>query len=146
MGIERRQRWAAFSVRAHRDLASLTADILLYDRIILPVPEDDPERERWIRKQWNPDDIAKRVVQSAGRIIAVPWTAELRAEWQNRWHQLRTLGGEVAYGLTGVIYASHVVIEATLPSAAPEIPHFGARLVRGCCHTSAYSSSDSELS
>lgn len=106
-GIERRQRWAAFSVRAHRDLASLAADILLYDRIILPVPEDDPERERWIRKQWNPDDIAKRVVQSAGRIIAVPWTADLRAEWQNRWDQLRTLGGEVAYGLTGVIYASY---------------------------------------
>ncbi|HEY6373761.1 MAG TPA: hypothetical protein VIX37_24530 [Candidatus Sulfotelmatobacter sp.] len=83
--IERRQRWAAFSVRAHRDLASLGADILLYDRIILPVPEDDPERERWIRKQWNPDDIALRVVQSAGRIIPVPWTAQLRAEWQSRW-------------------------------------------------------------
>jgi hypothetical protein len=106
-GVERRQRWAAFSVRAHRDLASLAADILLYDRIILPVPEDDPERERWIRKQWNPDDIALRVVQSAGRIIPVPWTAQLRAEWQNRWDQLRKLGEEVAYGLTGVVYASY---------------------------------------
>src|SRR5712691_4426494 len=104
---ERLQRWAAFSVRAHRDLASLAADILLYDRIILPVPEDDPEYDRWVRKQWNPADIAKRVVQSAGRIIPVPWTAQLRAEWQNRWDELRTLGGEVAYGLTGVIYASY---------------------------------------
>jgi hypothetical protein len=106
-GIERRQRWAAFSVRAHLDLASLAADILLYDRIILPVPEDDPERERWIRKQWNPDDIALRIVQSAGHIIPVPWTAQLRAEWQTRWDQLRKLGEEVAYGLTGVVYASY---------------------------------------
>jgi len=105
--LERRQRWAAFSVRAHRDLASLAADILLYDRIILPVPEDDPERDRWIRKQWNPDDIALRVVQSAGRIIPVPWTAQLRDEWQNRWDQLRNFGEEVAYGLTGAVYASY---------------------------------------
>ena len=44
--LQRRQRWAAFSVRAHRDLGSLAADVLLYDRIILPVPENDPERER----------------------------------------------------------------------------------------------------
>jgi len=106
-GIERRQRWAAFSVRAHRDLGSLAADVLLYDRIILPVPEDDPERERWIRNQWNPDDIALRVVQSAGRIIPVPWTAQLRAEWQSRRDQVRELGEEVAYGLTGAVYASY---------------------------------------
>jgi len=71
------------------------------------VPENDPEYDRWVRKQWNPDDIALRVVQSAGRIIPVPWTAQLRAEWQNRWDHLRALGNEVAYGLTGVIYASY---------------------------------------
>jgi hypothetical protein len=105
--LERRQRWAAFSVRAHRDLDSLAADVLLYDRIILPVPEDDPEYKRWIRKQWDPHKLALRVVQSAGRIIPVPWTAKLRLEWKSRWDQLRTLGQEVAYGLTGVIYASY---------------------------------------
>lgn len=124
-GIERRQRWAAFSVRAHRDLGSLAADILLYDRLILPVPEDDPERDRWISEKWNPDEIAKRVVQSAGRIIGVPWTADLRGEWQNRWNQLRTLGDEVAYGLTGVIYASYqpawdVIAAGLQPDQVPE--------------------------
>jgi hypothetical protein len=31
--MERRQRWAAFSVKAHRDLGSLAADIPLYVRI-----------------------------------------------------------------------------------------------------------------
>jgi hypothetical protein len=101
--------------KKHRPLA---ADILLYDRIILPVPEDDPERERWIRKQWNPDDIALRVVQSAGHIIPVPWTAQLRAEWQTRWDQLRKLGEEVAYGLTGVTRDPDVPEPRTLPSAA----------------------------
>lgn len=61
-GRDRRQRWAAFSVRAHRDLAALATDILLYDRIILPVPEDDTEYDRWVRRDWAPDEIPRRVI------------------------------------------------------------------------------------
>ena len=85
MTVDRRQRWAAFSVRAHRDIGSLASDVLLYDRIILPVPEDDPERERWVRHDWAPDLIALRTIQAAGVIIPVPWTAQLRAEWKASW-------------------------------------------------------------
>jgi hypothetical protein len=81
--------------------------VLLYDRIILPVPEDEPEYDRWVSNDWDPDPIALRRVQAGGIIIPVPWTMELRAAWQNRWDQLRQLGQEVAYGLTGVILASY---------------------------------------
>jgi hypothetical protein len=105
--LERRQRWAAFSVRAHRNLRALAADLLLYDRIILPVPEDEPEYHRWVRNRWDPDAIALRVVQSGGLIIPVPWTQELRAEWQNHMDQMRQLGREVAYGMTGHVYAAY---------------------------------------
>jgi hypothetical protein len=106
MTVDRRQRWAAFSVRAHRDIGSIASDVLLYDRIILPVPEDDPEHERWVRSGWEPDAIALRTVQAAGVIIPVPWTAQLRAEWQSSWDRLQQLGQEVAFGLTGKIYAA----------------------------------------
>ena len=73
-GIERLQRWAAFSVRAHRDLGSLAADLLLYDKLILPVPEDEAEFDRWVKNRWAPEKIATTVVKGAGRILAVPWT------------------------------------------------------------------------
>ena len=105
--LERRQRWAAFSVKAHRDLGSLAADILLYDRIILPVPENDAEYDRWVRADWAPDKLAPLVVQAAGHIIAVPWTAQLQQEWKTRWDAMKALGKEVSYGMTGVIYASY---------------------------------------
>jgi hypothetical protein len=72
----------------------------------LPVPEDDPEHERWVHSGWNPDAIALRTVQAAGVIIPVPWTAQLRAEWQSSWDRLQQLGQEVAFGLTGKIYAA----------------------------------------
>jgi hypothetical protein len=103
---ERRQRWAAFSVKAHRDLMALASDVLLYDRIILPVPEDDEEYERWVRQAWAPEEQAKRLVQAAAHIIPVPWTKQLRAEWRTAYDQLRDLSTEVAYGMTGQIYAS----------------------------------------
>jgi hypothetical protein len=105
-GIERLQRWAAFSVKAHRDLGSLAADLLLYDKLILPVPEDDDEFDRWVKNRWNPEEIATTVVKGAGRILPVPWTAQLRAQFDEGWKHLRKLGDEVAYGYTGLIYAS----------------------------------------
>ena len=104
--LERRQRWAAFSVRAHRDLGSLAADILLYDRVILPVPDSDAEYDRWVRSKWAPEKLAPLVVQSAGHIIGVPWTADLQQEWKARWDAKKALGQEASYGLTGVTIAS----------------------------------------
>jgi hypothetical protein len=105
--IDRRQRWGTFSVRAHRDPGELAVDILLYDRIVLPVPGDQSEFDRWARAGWDPEGIAVRTVQAGGLIHTVPWTAELRDEWSNRWRQLKALGSEVAYGATaGVLSQS----------------------------------------
>src|SRR5690349_8901596 len=50
--------------------------------------------------------IGLRVVQAAGHIIPVPWTSELRRQWATGYEQIRHLGEELAYGYTGVIYAS----------------------------------------
>jgi len=107
IGIERLQRWATFSVRAHRDLGSLSTDLLLYDKLILPVPEDEEEFGRWVKNRWDPAKIADTVVKGAGRILAVPWTAELRKKFDEGWKQLQQLGAEVAYGYTGLIYATY---------------------------------------
>lgn len=125
MRLERRQRWAAFSVKAHRNLAALATDILLYDRIILPVPEDEPEYDRWVSRHWDPAAVALRTVQAAGHIIPVPWTAELRTEWAARRDQLQDLEGEVAFGLTGMVYASYPpawkeIVAGLAPDQLPE--------------------------
>jgi len=126
----RRQRWAAFSVKAHRNLDALASDVLLYDRIILPIPEDDAEHGRWVRNAWAPDEQPLRVVQSAGHIIPVPWTQQLRQEWRTAYDQMRGLSAEVAFGATGQIYASspqawqEIFDPACRGSARPEtVPH-----------------------
>jgi hypothetical protein len=109
-GIERRQRWAAFSVKAHTDPKSLAVDLLLYDRLILPVPADEDEYGRWTRRGWDPDNIALRQVQAPNAVLTVPWTDRLREQWgrklDERRAQLGQLGLEVGFALTGMIYAA----------------------------------------
>ena len=111
--------------QAHRDLASLASDILLYDRLVLPVPEDEGEYRRWQENSWVPEDIAKRLTQAGGLIIPVPWTEELRTKWTDQWEQLKDLGQEVAYGATASILASMpeawaTIAEGLQPDQSPE--------------------------
>lgn len=42
-----RQWWGVYSVRAHMDMRALARELLLYDRLVLPVPEDIDEADRW---------------------------------------------------------------------------------------------------
>lgn len=103
---DRRQRWAAFSVRAHTHLQALATDILLYDRLIIPTPADESEYARFEAQGWRPDEVELRKIQSAGRIITIPWSAQLREEWRTGFEQLTELAVEVAYGFTGYIAAT----------------------------------------
>lgn len=54
--------WGTFSVRDHCAPNAFVADVLIYDRLVLPVPADDRERARWRRpnandprETWDPD-------------------------------------------------------------------------------------------
>jgi hypothetical protein len=51
--LPRRERWGVYSVRAHMDLVALAREVLLYDRIVLPTPEDVAEADRWDRRGWD---------------------------------------------------------------------------------------------
>ncbi len=55
------ERWGAFSVIDHIDAGALAADVLLYDRLVLPVPQDKAEEERWKFHNWQPDLQKQRI-------------------------------------------------------------------------------------
>jgi len=40
------ERWGAFSVVDHKDARKFAADVLVYDRLLLPIPVDS-DREHW---------------------------------------------------------------------------------------------------
>jgi hypothetical protein len=80
--------WGTFSVRDHLIDRAFVADVLLYDRLVIPtLPEDEPESEwptRWnLAKQRtllsNLDELA----------IPIPWSQDRRNTWQKRFDDAR---------------------------------------------------------
>jgi hypothetical protein len=88
------QRWGVGSTILHRDAGALALGVLLFDRIVLPTPSDEPEADRWDSLGWDTEAQARRIVQLGELVYFAPWTEELRADWQTRWEHLRQVGTE----------------------------------------------------
>jgi hypothetical protein len=93
--LEQRERWGAFSVLDHKNTAALTAEVLLYDRFVVPYPPDDQERQRWREKNWQPELLDERINLlneglNGGKpgkeefVLKVDWTRELRHKFKER--------------------------------------------------------------
>jgi hypothetical protein len=88
---------ATFSVKDHTLPGAFIAEVLLYDRLIIPIPprirdgvtkeEADQEWNRWKSKGWDPARqtqliaILKHNLED-DRIIEAPWTSHLQTEWR----------------------------------------------------------------
>jgi hypothetical protein len=89
---EMRERWGTFSVRDHVSEAPLVSDVLLYDRLVLPVPDPAKslEEQEW-REEWKPQLLERclavlgvKTETSDGLAITVPWTADKRERFESR--------------------------------------------------------------
>jgi hypothetical protein len=82
-GLVARRLWGCYSVRDHLEPRAFVADLLLYDRLVVPVP---PEQDlgRWAQLGWNPDR-QKQLLDIAGPFVErVIWDDDLRAEFNDR--------------------------------------------------------------
>jgi hypothetical protein len=85
MGVER---WGAFSVVDHKDARKLAADVLLYDRLVLPTPPAW-DIERWNDKKWDPAGLEKRLEQLDKLAIRATWDLERQKQWSEKFRALR---------------------------------------------------------
>src|SRR5215212_8172400 len=77
----RRQWWGVYSVRAHMDMRALAREILLYDRLVLPVPEDLDEADRWDDQGWDTRQLDYVAKHLGDLVHLVPWSHEMRSAW-----------------------------------------------------------------
>src|SRR5262245_4918073 len=80
-----RQVWGTFSVMDHCRPAAFVADVLLYDRRVIPRPPVASERERWEAEGWDPEkqELLLRILGE--RAWPVDWNEQRRAAWENRY-------------------------------------------------------------
>jgi len=89
------QRWGAFSVIDHKDAAALAADVLLYDRLLLPVPPNESERQRWKNERWDPD-LQDRRLEVLGDIAEpMKWDESRQQAYSKEMEKLRSEGKRV---------------------------------------------------
>lgn len=109
------ERWGSLSVDDHIDPRGLVANVLLYDRLIIPAiteQADRDERAYWIARGWNPDLQAERIAQLDQLAVARPWDQQRRAMFRSRFEQLRAEQRDVdATDLTRKILAQEQVLE-----------------------------------
>ena len=85
-----RERWGAMSVRDHISIAPFVTEVLLYDRLIVPVPPEDDRDANW-EQEWQPEllheclDILKvKTDRTDGLALTVPWDQTKRARFETR--------------------------------------------------------------
>lgn len=78
-------RWGALSVKDHLDARALTAEVLLYDRLIVPEPAQG-DLKYWQDNKWAPDALAQRLEQLGEDLsYRAIWSREHRADWRKNW-------------------------------------------------------------
>jgi hypothetical protein len=121
--------WGAFSVTDHLEPKAFVADLLLYDRLVIPVPEGE-ERERWEELGRKPKVLdrkleileggpAKRRSRSSSSLVQrVPWTSQLRAQLDKNYPDERRSAREGMISDAEAATADRVIVADWMKSAA----------------------------
>ncbi len=68
-----RERWGSFSVIDHKDPAGLIPEILIYDRLVIPVPPTAADQKRWKCRGWEPDLLFARLKTLGPLAVHANW-------------------------------------------------------------------------
>ena len=79
-----RQVWGTFSVKDHCAPNAFVAEVMLYDRLVVPRPPDENERIRWRNEGWNPDLLDKLLSILGERAYVIDWDAIRQEKWRSR--------------------------------------------------------------
>jgi len=115
--VERSELWATFSVMDHVRPGAFVAEVLLYDRLLLPVPPrasdlpTDPEARATSEKEWKRWKDTKWDPARQGQLLGIlgdlaepiPWTADRQAEWRQEMASQFDQAARNGYFLTGTV-------------------------------------------
>ncbi len=82
------ERWGSLSVADHKDVSALVANVLLYDRLVMPMfteADDRDERAYWNMMDWDPDAQLARRNQLDDLVIECAWDKIRRQSYTDRY-------------------------------------------------------------
>lgn len=127
----RRQSWGVYSVRAHLNLAALAAEVLYYDRLVLPSAETEKQADRFDSEGWDTQLLNEIVGHLDELAHVIPWDEEMRAAWRLHRNWLRDVHRnteDAAYGATPLTLIPHVWNDARQHQVTGELPPVAPRI------------------
>lgn len=85
------ERWGSLSLDDHVDTEALIANVLLFDRLIVPVMTEQPDRNErayWVSRGWDPDLQSNRLNLLGDLAVRRPWDAKRRSLFRTRLDEL----------------------------------------------------------
>jgi hypothetical protein len=133
------ERWGSLSVKDHIDLGSMVANVVLYDRLVIPVPPDNAEAERWRKEKWAPEILEERLKKLGDLAIIRPWDDYRQRLFRDAMQRVRLENAEA----DAIVAAaqSDLPYMATAGILASEKP---ANLPKGVTHVEVVSAHNSE--
>jgi hypothetical protein len=129
--------WGTFSVNDHGRRRAFVADVLLYDRVVIPVPDGGAEWERWTRRGRDPKRQQALLKILDTHAVRIPWTLEWHEEWARQYDEAvalekdgLALGGARAKVANAVETEAERLNQARAQLAAQERPEDLAALAQ----------------
>jgi hypothetical protein len=130
--------WGTFSVADHLRDHAFIADVLLYDRLVIPVPppRDAKQEEEWHKNGWDPDGLAEMIERmtraNPDLVWQIPWDEPRRKQFESRHITARAVADDTrrlaeaqkvnpdgrAFGITREILYEY----ARDPANGPDLP------------------------
>lgn len=122
MALQARERWhelwGTFSVRDHLEPGAFVAEVLIYDKLVIPVPPTTGdgvgpaqalrEAERWKASGWDPRRQEQLLAILGDRAQPIPWIAELQGQWHVRMREEFDQASRDGYFMTGGVLQQFV--------------------------------------
>jgi hypothetical protein len=82
--------WGTFAVDDHLRKNAFVAEVVLFDRLVIPEPPRDDENQykQWLGSNWRPELLKEMVDQLGDLAIPVPWDQPLREKWRAEYGDL----------------------------------------------------------
>ena len=92
-----REVWGTFAVNDHCRPRAFVADVMLYDRLVIPVPPDNPtEQDEALWADWNVERQNRLLKVLGERARIVKWDEARREAWKTRFEAAKAAAGETA--------------------------------------------------
>ena len=82
--------WGTFAVDDHLRLRAFVAEVLLFDRLVIPRPhkEDEEQYREWCDAGWQPKRLVEIIDRLGNLAIPITWDKNVRSTWQNQYGAL----------------------------------------------------------